>query len=216
MRDEDNSIDRVLSVGSYLRSKMTTCTTTSRATKVKEAAEKQHRQKMTDMLVSMELGEFRIQEQRRKMEEKVELQRMKKATQVELRNLNVERQKKKNDYKRKKLRTQQEGKDRELGKFIQGKESLYSQNRYLQFANDLRKYHIKKEMDKGLTTASKIRDINEKFKAKDFQLNTSRDSTEIRKMMVQMMARPSYSSTRHYRHERSTHELLLGHDKSVS
>ena len=101
-----------------------------------------------------------------------------------------------------------------MKQFIEGKESLFSQSQYIQFANDLRKYHLKKEIEStknNALTVDKLTDINEMYKPRDFQLSTSIKPQEVNKMIAKIMSRPFHSSstTRYSREFKST----MGRDK---
>jgi len=200
---EENSQYRLLTSKGFSTSKaaktVDSAAINEQMKKVREEAEKRYQRKLSEMIEGVQAGAYRVEEQKRKLEEKMELQKMKKATHIEFKNKNVERQHKKDEYKKEKLIKQQEQKEKMVQEFVQGKESLFSQSQYLKFANDLRKYHLKHELETGKQiTIDKVMDINDKFKPKDFKPNPAVKREEVRKMVAHIMSRPIQSSAGRY------------------
>ena len=219
--DEERSSCQPISTKNLYNSKVVKTidsTANEQITKVKEEAEKRYQQKMAEIKQNMMEGKNRIEEQKRLLEEKIELQKQKRAAHIEFKNRNVERQRKKDEYRKNKLQKMQEEQDRKIREFMEGKESLFSQSQYLKFANDLRKYHLKRELEVGKTiTIDKIMDINDNFKPKDFKPDPGVKREDVRKMVAHIMSRPIQSSAgRFSRSIKSTgqyEDLLVPHQR---
>ncbi len=124
-----------------------------------------------------------------------------------------DRQKRKDEYRKLKLKELQQDQEERVRRFVEGKESLFSQSQYLEFANDMRKYYLKKELADGkdkFLTLDKLMDINDRFKPRDFRLSTNMKPREVKRMLARMMSRPARTSAS------QTFKTSAGREKFIS
>ena len=82
--------------------------------------------------------------------------------------------------------------DMKCKQFAKGKESLFFQSKYVQFTDDLRRFHLKKGIEDSknrFLTVDKLLDINDRYRAHDFHFSTSVKPQDVNKMVARVMSR---------------------------
>ena len=148
------------------------------------------------------------------------MKKLARETKLKFIDSNTKRQQRKDSYRKEKLKELQEEKERRMQKFVEGRESLFSQSHYLEFMNNLRKYYLKKYLEDGKDiTLEMIMDINDRFKVRDFHLNANLKQEDIKKMFSMIMSREVHSSTscskRNYSNRYSTSTMIRTNSQPV-
>eukprot|EP00826_Nyctotherus_ovalis_P043027 TRINITY_DN449_c0_g1_i4.p1 TRINITY_DN449_c0_g1~~TRINITY_DN449_c0_g1_i4.p1 ORF type:complete len:221 (-),score=74.86 TRINITY_DN449_c0_g1_i4:135-797(-) len=118
-----------------------------------------------------------------------------KARQQEARNKNreenVARQNRKNQYRKEQLTAAQQEQEEKLAKIDEMKRSMLLQSKCMKLANDMRKYYLKKEIEKGKgqsITIDKLMDINEMYgSGAKIELSMDMPEEEARKKIVELL-----------------------------
>jgi len=104
---------------------------------------------------------------------------------------NVERQKRKNEYKKRQLTAAQQQQDEKLQKIYEVKRSMLLQSKCIKLANDMRKYHLKKEIERNkgqYITVDRLMGINEKYgSGAGIRLSIDMPENEARKKIVELL-----------------------------
>lgn len=118
-----------------------------------------------------------------------------KARQQEARNKNreenVARQNRKNKYRKEQLTTAQQEQEEKLAKIDEMKRSMLLQSKCMKVANDMRKYYLKKEIEKSKgqsITIDKLMDINERYgSGARIELSKDMPEEEARRKIVELL-----------------------------
>lgn len=173
---------------------------------VRSEAEKLQERRIAQLTERLQGSDDRLEGQKEFLRELAEERAKQQVTRNKNREENMARQNRKNQYRKEQLTAAQQEQEEKLEKIDEMKRSLLLQSKCMRLSNDMRKYYLKKEIEKNKgqsITVDKLMDINERY-GRDVKLSMDMPEDEAKKKIVELLATTLESPGRTTTRQRAT------------
>jgi small-conductance mechanosensitive channel len=158
---------------------------------VRSEADKLLERRIRELSERLQGSDDRLERQKEYLRELAEERAKHQETCNKNREENMTRQQRKNEYKKEQLTSAQKEQEEKLQKVDEVKRSMLLQSKCMRLSNDMRKYHLKKEIEKNkrqYITVDRLMDINEKYgSGAGMQLSIDMPEDEAKKKIVELL-----------------------------
>ena len=172
--------------------------------KIKTEANKILEKRLARMRESFKQSELRLEQQKDMLKKKLALQKQRNEMITKVHSENIDRQKRKESFKKLELKKSQEMQNKKMEEAKEVKESLLLQSGYVKISNQLRKFYLTKEKEKNKNkypSLSRLEKINKKFDLLNSELDLEASQEKVQKKILKVLTDPFVENNKFYKTE---------------